>query len=448
MKSAFLDRGRVKRAPRLGRGARRTILAVAMLLTVAAAVVVVIVHHDRSQAFRDPYQPLPPESTTCGANPVREPCLDIYVPAAGNFRYALLKAPTPTPDTVIVDFGGPGLAVLSGAVNLGAFQGTFTQLSHRYNILVLEEPWVTQVPPDDCATATSRLYQAVHDRAIQITDRAAAMAKACGLALPEFAGNPVEHIGWGFDPAKYGVVVDAITARHELAIKGFVAQSWGSVRLAYLSRTDLEFAVLVRPFPVGADARTLQRHRTEAINRTLPAPVHTISATQLDGRSPPVNHVDQLSAIIELGYVDDEYFNTTAMSVLTGKDAAEIGRLSDELWTRYGQDTLSPARLAEWQEVCGAVALPPTLRAGIHSIPDVLAAGFAPCHALQVHKPPQVAARHNCIVTSALDTVTPQKLIQEQYAFIAEGHITWIESKQRSHTSLDGLTECLTKTLP
>lgn len=461
MRGALLSKERVVRVLRHSRGARRAAIASSLAVLIAIpALIAAVQGSDRSpDGYQDPYHPPPPERTACGDYPVREPCLDLD----GVVRYALLKAPTPTAKTVIVDFGGPGSAVLSGEADLTGFAADHPQLSLQYNLLVLEEPWVTHPWEDSglCKEALSSFYRALRDEADALETRGHAVSERCDL--PQHGGDR-----WGFNQWEYRGYVEKILDRHALNLRGFVGQSWGAVRLRYLPGTQLDFAVLVRPFPVSVEADRLVNARAEAIIDTLPSSIHPVETTALAARSVPVTNFDQLSAVVELGYVDDNYFADNADVVISGENEAEIGRLSDDLWQRYDVDLLSPAKLAQWQEICGVVegsAYGPDHRPrvdgrDISRIRDVLAAEFAPCADTEADRLPQMGAGDwgttsrnppdqpsNCVVTSPLDTVAPQTLAHDAYSFIVDEEVTWVESMERSHSSLDGLTECLGRVL-
>lgn len=444
------------RAWRGHRRARAAVVAATSVLVVASVGIAVVAPSGGDEGYHDPYVPPPRAQTACADAPAREVCFDLD----GDVRYALLKAPEPTAETVILDFGGPGLPILSGEANLTGFAADHSRLSGRYNLLLLEEPWVvTEMPShapaadSSCPQAMQVFYRAVREAAATLRSRGADLAEACDLS----------HHRWGFDPEVYPTLVERVLDRHALDLRGFVGHSWGSVRLRYLAGFDFEFAALVRPFPVGVTPQLLVERRAEAITSAAPASLRPIKSTQLDSRSLPVSYVDQLSAAVALGYLDDEHFGEVAEAVFAGERPNEIGRLSDQLWGRYDVESLSQAKLAQWQEICRTVDGPmPELPDGpLTSVRDLLTAEFAPCVALSPVRLPQMAAGDwtttsrnppgrpsNCVVTAASDTVTPEPLIFSAFRFIPEEDITWVASEEQSHRSMDGLIRCLDEVVP
>jgi hypothetical protein len=446
------------RAPGRRPGAR--LAAAGLAAAVVATAVTVVVFHAREpkpDAAAGPGGWV--ETDACDGQPVREICQAI-TNGDTSWRYALIRSQTSTADTVLVDLGGPGQAVLSGSHNLGAFGGDVANLDTSYNLLFIEEPWVTQETPAGCDDALSALFNAV--RAGRGPERGPAatggdVARACQLAQRpgQQPGQPIAHRDWGFDPAVYADVVAAIAGQHKLVIKGFIGHSWGAARLNYLMNGVVEvppgwhslaWSVLVRPYPLGVDARVLIAERTRVIRQVFPLPLRPIRPTTLDGRVLPVTIFDQASAIIELGYVEDEYVAAHARRIFDGTGAAEIGALSDQLWQRYGRDSVSPAKLAEWQEVCpsaGAHAIRPGRSAD--QIAAVLEAGYAVCRPLpRVAPTAPIRAGRMCVVTSPKDTVAPGRLIRRAYAGLGES-VTWVDSPQRRHGSFDGLDACLAR---
>ncbi len=209
---------------------------------------------------------------------------------------------------------------------------------------------------------------------------------------------------------------------------------------------NLAWSVLVRPYPLGVDISALIAERSRMLRHAFPYPLQAIPSTVIDSRSLPVTAFDQASAAVELGYSEDEYVKTHARRVFDGANIADIGILSDQLWQRYAKDSLSPAKLAEWQEICPAVdgATDPS-RVATDPIAAVLEMGYVVCGALpRAASASPIGAGKTCIVTSPSDTVTPQRLIRQAYANLGDS-VTWVDSRERRHGSFDGLNECLTR---
>ena len=157
---------------------------------------------------------------------------------------------------------------------------------------------------------------------------------------------------------------------------------------------------------------------------------------------------DQLSAVIELGYSDEEFAKDHSKGVVQGSAVAAIGSLSDEYWQRFARDSVSPAKLAEWQELCSTTEAPANADKQIRDIADLLASEFASCAGIPVHRDVDAATGDKtCIVTAPTDSVTPQVLIKNAYRRTSPG-VTWVESKERQHGSFDGLSTCLDVILP
>ncbi|HEX6967223.1 MAG TPA: hypothetical protein VF174_00115 [Micromonosporaceae bacterium] len=383
--------------------------------------------------------------------PTRETCSAI-TDGVHTWRYALLRSRNRTAETVLVDLGGPGIALLSGAANLGAFAANFSMLSERYNLLFIEEPWVTQELPQGCESALAAHYRHLRNQVAAVNDSAPDVAQTCQLAWrPGLQPNqPVANRDWGFDPATYADLVMAIIRMNHVNLKGFVGHSWGSMRLAYLLNgasdeaegISLAWSVLVRPFPVGVDGEALISEQATILEREFGA-VEAIAPTAVASRSLPVTLFDQLSAVVELGYSDERYVKERSRRIIQGEAVAEIGTLSDEYWQRFGRDSLSPARLAEWQEVCSTTQPPTGANKKIRSVADLLASRFAACDRIPLHREIEATtAGKACIVTASNDSVTPQLLIRNTYQR-ASPEATWVESTERQHGSFDGLSECL-----
>jgi hypothetical protein len=373
---------------------------------------------------------------TCKEQPTRVACKDIE--ANGRiWRYALLQADTPTADTVVVDFGGPGQTVLSGVIDLQSFRAAYPSLSTRFNLLVLEEPWVTEELTDDCEGALTGFYLALRTAPLTADRQGADLVRRCEVNSGGRA--------WGFQSAAYAGLVRAVEQRDHLTVRGFVGHSWGAARLAYLDSAKLDFAALIRPFPLGADADHLVAARVRKLAEMAGDTRGDAHPTDARDRSLPVTRFDEMSAQVELAYVDDPFFAANAAGVLNGADRVLIGTLSDKLWGRYGRDSVSPALLAQLQEICPTTGPTSGSTGEITSVQDVLAAQFSPCRAIARTSAATVTARKTCVVSSALDAVAPGDLAATAYRGNA---VQWVDVPNRSHGSFDGLEICLKTVLP
>lgn len=421
------------RGPLAGRPAS---LALAAVCAVGLALAVV-----QGQA-REPAQPGPPAAPSsgdpaCQSPTVREPCHSVTV-GGHTWRYALLRASAPTERTALVDIGGPGEAVLSGRNGLGSLQTAHPSLAKRYNLLFVEEPWVTRTPPAGCQDALGAFYRAVRGAQGSAAARGAAVARRCSVGA--------EPRRWGFDPATFGSVVTAIEQREGIAVSGFVGLSFASVRWSYLAARPLDWSILLRPFPLGATGRELLAARaaataalTDAVATSRPAPGAAAPRSDGSTRSLTVTGFDRLSALVSLAYLDQAELDRLGPGVVSGSDRATIGELSDRLWLRYGDDQISPAYLAYLDEVCGAAGSWPARLTRVRTVGDVLAAAHLPCRAVASRPPPRPATGRLCLVTSPADAVTPETLARRSFPASA----AWVRSGDRSHSSFDGLPACL-----
>nr|CTQ91123.1 hypothetical protein [Kibdelosporangium sp. MJ126-NF4] len=384
----------------------------------------------------DPAVPPPARAAqkdvTCDSQKTREPCSQIEV-AGRLWRYAFLPAETKTAETVLLDFGGPGLSALSGSAGISVFRSTYPRLAQRYNVLAIEEPWVTEPVPDECGKTQTAYYLAFRNGTGAGTDEGLAVARTCGLS---------DHRQrWGFDAESYRSVVAAINREHGTRLSGFIGHSWGSVRLAYLGGDAVVWSILLRPFPVGVGADRLIEARTNAINGAIGA-VTPIAPGQVRDRSLEVTAFDQLSAVVDLGYVSSQSYDSTAEAVYSGARKEQIGKLSDALWGRYGTDFLSPGNLAQFQEVCSVVGASSRRVSTITSPSDVLLARHAPCGEMRRQELSATTASKACVVTSKRDSVAPDALVREVYGKTADG-VRFVVSEERSHSSFDGIEACL-----
>lgn len=366
----------------------------------------------------------------CNGAPTREPCDEIVV-GERVIRYALLPAKQATADSVLVDLGGPGLSVLSGTHRLAALKERSGRLGSAYNWIVVEEPWVTATLDDRCAAALSAYYGTLS------TARGSAAATAwqvrgkCGLESP--TGR------WGFDPRGYDEIVHGIAGKHRLTINGFVGHSFGAARLGYLSGTELRWAILSKPFPVGASADEIVAARAVAVK----------SATDV-GKEPAtdsgISAFDLASAQVGLGHLTGDVYQEQRTAVLERHDRTAARRLSDNLWFRYGENSIAPALLAQFEEICPLTG-PVTGDRYAADVEGVLRAAFLPCAANRPSPPPPAAVGKVCVITSNADTVAPARL-SRKYLALRYPTASFVDLDRSPHTSDDGLAQCHTRVDP
>ncbi|WP_162562127.1 hypothetical protein [Salinispora oceanensis] len=449
MNDPLNNRGWGWRGSRRGRSARRAVIAALLVTMFGLTVTARPILESEPERVGGNSPSWTSSDEYCDIWPAREGCSAIFV---GNetWRYSLLRSREETAKTVLVDLGGPGISVLSGAMGLKSFAANFSELSSRYNLLFIEEPWVTQAPPAGCEDALVAHFDHLRDQVVSFGGDAPDVAEKCQLAWPpgQQPDQPVAHRGWGFDPEHYSRFVTAISQLERLDLKGFVGHSWGSMRLAYLlqgaSRNEftLDWSVLVRPFPVGVEANVLISEQATVLERNFDA-IKAMSPVTVNSRSLPVTYFDQLSALVELGYSDDGYAKENSQAIVQGKGISEIGTLADEYWQRSSRDSFSMGRLAEWQEVCSTTRSPDGSNKKIGDVADLLASRFAACERIPLHTGIEAqTAGKACVVAAPNDSVTPHSLIRGTY-HAASPEATWVESAERQHGSFDGLDECL-----
>lgn len=427
----------MRRAPRVFRGARRQVIASSVVVAIVAVVGIGFIMDARTSGSHVDSAGPTPAPTLCEDRPVREPCQAIRVDGQ-TWRYALIRTPHSTADTAIVDFGGPGAAALSGANNLTGFTTSHTRLSDRYNVLVVEEPWVVKEPSSRCQQALSDFYLEI--REFISGSAARALAPACG----EDNGDLSQ---WSFTPDSYRNLIAAVAEQEDLVIRGFVGHSWGAVRLSYLGGVPLDWFTLVRPFPVGMSLERVIKDRAAALESlaTRLGRQRTSSTNSPIGRSRalPTTRFDEISALAELAYVNDSVMEQIGPEVVQGNDIERIGLLSDQFWGRYGKSTLSPRILSHLGEVCGLVngwRGEPT----DSEVERLLAMMYAPCVSeLSEHVPVLPSAGSACVVTSNADRVVPAQLVHR--ALRGRSSTQWVTSDIQSHPSFDGLDECLSR---
>jgi hypothetical protein len=145
--------------------------------------------------------------------------------------------------------------------------------------------------------------------------------------------------------------------------------------------------------------------------------------------------------MVGLAYLDDAQLARLGPGVVSGRDRATIGELSDRLWLRYGDAQVSPAFLAYLDEVCGAVGSWPARVPRIRTVTDVLAAAHLPCAAVAERPLRRPSTGRLCLVTSRADAVAPEALARR--SFPAASVPAWVRSGERAHSSFEGLDACL-----
>lgn len=340
-------------------------------------------------------------------------------------RYGLLPATRqPSSGLVVMDLGGPGISPLAGDGLTTAVQALGGNLLTGYDLVVIEEPWVTRPLADPCRAALSDYYVAAHEgRPVDgASDR---LTRVCA---------PSPGPAWGFTPESYSAAVQAIATTHQRRLVGFVGASFASVRLQYLDPRSFSWSVLVRPFPVGVDGGTLLRRRLDLLSARATSP-GLPSSGQVDGRSIPLTRFDAASAEISATYDGAEPPSYTTPSA--------VGRRSDSLWQRYGSIDLSPSWLAYWGEVCPVTGAWPAPTAASGSVAAVLETMHVPCRSVRpaASRTGAASMQVTCVVVSRSDAVVGGDLALDH---LRASDVVRVDGEP-AHNSSAGVEECVRK---
>jgi hypothetical protein len=376
----------------------------------------------------------------CGEIATRDKCSEITIDGKV-WRYSLSRANVATQETVIVDFGGPGVPTLISGY-LTKFISDYPEALAKYNVLAVEEPWALHKPATECRSAASAFYVAARTLGPEAQSPADRFAKAC-----EIGASPTPK--WGFGAASYRALVDAIHDREDLQYVGFVGQSFGSVRLSYLTSAkgahSLKWAALSHPFPVGASADDLVTARaaaTESLFSSLVRKKGALSHPREHSRNLPITEFDRLSAMAGLGYVDSHDQERAARDIASRTRPATVAQFSDEMWQRYGSDEIAPVYLAQMDEVCSALKASDLSPAA--NLRGILSMWLMPCAAKagSYAEPMRLGDTKTCVVTAVGDPVTPYDLVRKTLGRSGV-HMRWVKDEHSSHSSTRKLDECL-----
>ncbi|MBL7262159.1 hypothetical protein [Paractinoplanes lichenicola] len=354
------------------------------------------------------------------------------------WRYTIRRPEKPTKKTVIVDFGGPGVPVLA-ADYLSMFRATAPAIFERYNVIALDEPWSVKEISQPCQDSLSSFYEAVRQATLdEAAKRSAALRDECEL-------QNESRNSWGFDASSYAALLEAVEQKEDLSYVGFIGQSFGSTRLSYLSRSslrqDLRWAILSRPFPVGASAEELFQARGAAVRQSLKDLRPDQGNPRRAADTSPGATFDRLSAEIELGYLYGDSQDEAAADVFNGVSET-LTRLSGQLWQRYGEDEISPAYLAQLDELCNALG--PSEVNSIDAVEDVLSAQLMPCRSAGATPTASgsLGSIPLCVSAADDDTVAPGALAKRKLESMST-ETMWLDLTSAPHFPTDGVERCL-----
>lgn len=354
---------------------------------------------------------------TCANLQRTRPVCRVIESGGRTVRYAIVRRPG-ADRSVLLDVGGPGAAVLGAG-----FPREVLGRHSDATVVMVDEPWTTSPRSEECELALRTWYRELRSTwprgASDATVRA--LVEECGL----FDGS---H-RWALAPDAYRRAVDAIETAERITIDEFWGFSFGSVRWASLGGRLP--ASLVSPFPVGMPAADYLAARNRATTTRLPRKV--LGSTPR-GRSLVIRELDLAAAELTAGYAAPR-----DRARLHGVDdpARLVGRLSDQLFGRYGTDSLSSALLGFWEGTCPALS--DWDRAGFGAA-GLMGELLRICAEAPTPRGLRVPAGPTCVATVINDAVVPAAMtrwLKRRWAWSQERVV------DGPHASLLGLGRCL-----
>jgi hypothetical protein len=253
------------------------------------------------------------------------------------YRYVLIRRGA-SRDTTLIDIGGPGSAPL-GAGYPRDLMGSLTTT----NALLIDEPWTTAKSNPKCDVALSTWYTDLRASwpASESTANLRSIKSDCHLFT--------DSSPWGFTATRYRDLVQQIAKTEHITLTNFYGFSFGAVRWNW-SASLFRSALLVSPFPAGMPA-------AEYVSSKNSEPVPSVDLGVLGakppGRSLPISTLDISAAQMQSLYLDPR----ARAELFTSADAPRVvGKLSDQLFGRYGTASIAHSLLAFWDETCPALA--------------------------------------------------------------------------------------------
>jgi hypothetical protein len=204
------------------------------------------------------------------------------------------------------------------------------------NVLLLDEPWPTEPTVPECDAALTSWYGSLRDgwplvRQDRVDAALERILSACGVLSGE--GQ------WEFTPKTYHTLLDGIADREALKLSRFDGFSFASARWGYASDLFTR-GRLASPFPISMGA---ERYLTMRSNSHGPRPHRSLIGIIPKGRSLSLTQLDLDAAALETRYLPP----SARPAALTGRDAASmVAQLSDQLFGRYGVESISHALLS------------------------------------------------------------------------------------------------------
>ena len=278
--------------------------------------------------------PRPSRSTPACQDAVADGCQEIAV-AGKKYRYYLSGPAGTAGAALLVDLGGPGVSL--GAVLPPNYQETFRKdlgaVAGDKPLLLIEEPWVSADADAACTDSAGRFYSWMRQN----------WARPAAGAVPPVQ-CPWDQGTYGWNRSIDDLVTRATLVRPAAApgtpgaevTAARTAQVWKSLTARCEGCTAADVADVA--------ARTV----TGSAEATLPT------------RSVPVTGFDVASALVAAGIsTNDE--PDLAWKAKTGTvDMTAAATLSDALWLRIGEESVSPGLIAYMDEYCQAYPADPT----------------------------------------------------------------------------------------
>ncbi|MFI1994515.1 hypothetical protein [Actinoplanes sp. NPDC020271] len=293
---------------------------------------------------------------------IADGCRELSV-GGRDYRYYVSPPPSgATGEALLVDLGGPGISLSSLLPpNYGdSFRKDLGPIADGKTLLLVEEPWVSGKADPACRESSTAFYAWARQNW-----RTMSAATAPQMTCPWGQGT------YGWNATTYRNVIQAITGREQITGVDMAAISFGAVRYTYIS--DLVGHVtLVRPAAApGTNSDTVVEARTRQVWKDLVARCAGCTAgtvkrvvadtvrryagttTELPDRSVPVNDFDIASGLAAAG-ISTADITLSWTSATHTVDLRTAAQLSDALWMRIGEQSVSPALVAYTDEYCQA----------------------------------------------------------------------------------------------